>query len=50
MFDNIPWSTSLVNEAMVHAIKKLGKSLHQLRTLHDVDLEEDWIRYTEANP
>ena len=50
MFDNITWSTSLVNEAMVHAIKKLGKSLPQLRTLHDVDLEEDWIRYTEANP
>lgn len=50
MLDDIPWSTPHVKEAIVHAIKTLGKSLYQLRSLHDIDVEEDWVRYTKTNP
>lgn len=49
MFSNIPWSTSLVRDSIVKAINKHGKSLYELRTLHDIDVEEDWIRYKKAN-
>jgi len=50
IFENIPWSTAEVKEAIVHAIEKQGKSHYHLRTLHDIDLEEDWARYMKANP
>jgi uncharacterized protein len=49
LFDNIPWSTSLVMEAISLAINKMGKSLYRLRTLHDIDVEEDWVRYRNVN-
>ena len=50
LFDNIPWSTSLVIDQIKERIKGSQKSCYLLRTLPDIDIEEDWIRYKTSNP
>jgi|SRR5687767_15109187 len=50
MFDDVQWSTPQVRESLIKNIQAAGRSYHQLRMLHDIDVEEDWIRYSRSNP
>jgi len=45
IFDDIEWSTENVFDQTINRIKNQGSTFQQLPTLHDIDKEEDWIRY-----
>lgn len=47
VFDGIHWSTEHVFEQTLDKIKSQGSTYRLLPTLHDIDTESDWIRYTE---
>ena len=50
MFEDIQWSTPQVRDSLIKNIEAAGSSCQQLRMLHDIDVEEDWIRYSRSNP
>lgn len=50
LFENIPWSTSLVMDQIKERIINSRKSFYLLRTLPDIDTEADWIRYHASHP
>jgi len=45
LFKDIDWGTADVYAQTVQACKSLGYRWHALKTLWDIDLEEDWHRY-----
>jgi len=45
IFESISWSTSSVLRETVAKIESKGLSYSLLRTLTDIDTEEDWVRY-----
>ena len=50
VFTNIDWSTSRVLEQTIAILARTGRSYHLLRPLRDVDIVEDWKRFTLENP
>jgi uncharacterized protein len=47
IFDDIDWSTEHVCDQTLEKINSRGSTFRLLPTLHDIDTEGDWIRYTE---
>ena len=45
LFDSIEWSTSIVFQQTIKKIEEQGFTYSLMRTLSDIDTEEDWIRY-----
>jgi rSAM/selenodomain-associated transferase 1 len=43
LFADKAWSTDLVLESTLQDIRKLGKTVHLLRPLSDIDEEKDWL-------
>jgi uncharacterized protein len=44
VFDNIEWSTDSVLPSTLLNINNLGKNIAYVKTLSDLDNEEDWTR------
>jgi len=49
IFKSIDWSTSSVLSKTITKLEKQCKSFYLLRTLTDIDTEEDWIRYNSGS-
>lgn len=45
LFQNIPWSSEVVLETTLNRIRDAKLSYHFLRTLSDIDTENDWKSY-----
>lgn len=45
LFENIPWSTSMVLAQTIKKINDESLTFHLLEPLADIDTEEDWNRY-----
>jgi len=45
LFDSIKWSTSVVFQQTIQRIEEQGFTYSQMKTLSDIDTEEDWRRY-----
>src|SRR4030095_16841666 len=45
LFESIEWSTSVVFQQTIEKIEEQGFTYSLLRTLSDIDTEDDWIRY-----
>ncbi len=49
IFKSIDWSTSSVLRQTITGLEKQGKTFSLLRTLADIDTEEDWVRYNSGS-
>ena len=49
LFECIEWSTSQVLTQTIHILNLLNNTYHLLPVLHDIDTEDDWLRYNKSS-